>query len=90
MDDPDLAPHVLKLYQEDPCMLLRNIGTMGGLVKGRLCWAVASGERLRLARLDNQQELTLPRTPMEKVSTPSSFQEYPLESNERSELPEES
>jgi hypothetical protein len=73
IDSPDLPPHVLKLYEGDPCMLLRNISTICGLVKGRRCWALESSDRLILTRLDNQQELPLPRMPMEKVASGIKF-----------------
>jgi hypothetical protein len=37
---PDLSLHILHFSECGPCLLLRNIGTLSGLVKGRRCWAV--------------------------------------------------
>jgi hypothetical protein len=66
IESPDLPPHVPKIYQGDPCILLRNISTMSGLVKGWRYWTSEIMECVMLITLDNQEELTLSRIPIEK------------------------
>jgi hypothetical protein len=36
-DTPDPRPHILNLYEGDPYIILRNISTLSGFVKGGRC-----------------------------------------------------
>jgi hypothetical protein len=73
LDTPDLPPHISHFYEGDLCILLRNISTASGLVKGRRCWIVNANRRVVVIRLDTGEEITLPRIPMEKVSNGMKF-----------------
>jgi hypothetical protein len=73
IDIPDLPPHVLNLFQGDPCILLRNVSKMSGLVKGRGRWASDLGQRVVVVRFENQEEVRLPIIPMEKTINGGKF-----------------
>jgi hypothetical protein len=73
---PDLLPHILNLYEGDPCMILRNISTLSRLVKGRRCWACKARPRIVWVTLDNDQNVILPRIPMQKVSNDIKFRRW--------------
>jgi hypothetical protein len=60
MNDLDLPPHILMLYQGDQCVLMRNIVTSDGLVKSRLCSVRAISDRIVFLRLDDRKEIVLP------------------------------
>jgi hypothetical protein len=75
---PDLSPHMLNLYEGNPCFLLRNLSTASGLVKGRRYWAVDLNERVVVMKLDTKEELTLFRIPIEKVSNGIKFARWQI------------
>jgi hypothetical protein len=82
IETPDLPSHILHFYEGDPCTLLRNIGTLLGLVKGRYCWVLDARERVAVIRFDGGEEITLSRIPMEKMSNGMKFSRWqvPLKS----------
>jgi ATP-dependent exoDNAse (exonuclease V) alpha subunit len=57
-------------------MILRNVSTLSGLVKSRRCWARKARPRIVWVTLDNDQNVTLPRIPMQKVSNGIKFRRW--------------
>jgi hypothetical protein len=72
-DTPDLPPTEFDVLLGDPCILLRNIDTGHGLARGRRCIAIAMRGMTVVVQLDNGQEVTFPRIPMEKESNGLKF-----------------
>jgi hypothetical protein len=77
IDTPDLPPHILNLYEGDPCVILRNISTLSGVVKGSHCWAQVT-QRAGWVTLDNDQNVTLPRIPTQKVANGIKFRRWQI------------
>jgi hypothetical protein len=78
LDTPDLPLHVLRLFAGDALMVLRNLDPASGLAKGRRCSAKQLRNRTVVIGLDNGEERTLTRMPMEKVTNGMRFKRWQI------------
>jgi ATP-dependent exoDNAse (exonuclease V) alpha subunit len=73
IDRPDLPPNDIPILEGDPFVLIRNIDTRPGLLKGRLCCAIQIKNRTVVFQFEDGETRALMRIPMEKTSNGMKF-----------------
>jgi hypothetical protein len=73
IDTPALPSNDVPILEEDPFVLIRNIDTRSGLVKGRRCHAIQIKNRTVVSQFEDGEAMALTRSPMEKTSNGMKF-----------------
>jgi hypothetical protein len=73
IETPDLPPNDIRFLEGDAFILLRNIGTRSGFIKGRRCRAMRMKNRTLVFQFKNGEPMTLTKTHMEKTSNGMEF-----------------
>jgi hypothetical protein len=73
IDTPDLPPTDIHILEGDPFILIRNIDTRSGLVKGQRCRATQIKNRTVAFQFEDSETRALTRLPMEKTSNGTKF-----------------
>jgi hypothetical protein len=68
IETPDLPPNDTHIMEGNPFILLRNIGTRLGFIKGRRCHAIQMKNRTVVFQFKNGETMALKKTPIEKAS----------------------